>query len=154
MRCPTCGVDDDRVIDSRSTEGGAAVRRRRECERCGSRFTTFERIELPELLVRKRNGALVAFDGAKVREGMARAAKGRISDEQLDVATHAVEAALRALASREVTSEQVGLQVLSRLRDLDHVSYLRFASVYKDFQGTEDFEQELTSLLQDAPPKR
>ena len=153
MRCPTCGVDDDRVIDSRATDGGAAVRRRRECDGCGSRFTTFERIELPELLVRKRNGAVVGFDPDKVREGMARAAKGRISDEQLDAATHAIESALRSMRTREVTSEQVGLQVLSRLRELDHVSYLRFASVYKDFQGTEDFEQELTSLLKDAPPK-
>ena len=153
MRCPTCGVDDDRVIDSRATSEGEAIRRRRACLACGSRFTTFERVELPRMLVRKRSGALVRFDRDKVREGMARAAQSRIAPDELDRAAAAVEAAIRSSGTREVTSEQVGRQVLARLRELDDVSYLRFASVYKDFQKTEDFELELTTLRKAAPPK-
>lgn len=152
MRCPSCGTDDDRVVDSRPTAGGQAIRRRRECGACGARFTTFERVERPALRVRKRSGAVVAFEPAKVREGMARAAKGRISDELLDQAAGAVEATVRSNGP-VVSSEQVGLAVLAQLRGLDEVAYVRFASVYKDFQGPEDFEKELSSLRKDAPPK-
>ncbi|MFP4310748.1 MAG: transcriptional regulator NrdR [Nitriliruptoraceae bacterium] len=153
MRCPGCGSDDDRVVDSRPTPAGDAIRRRRECRRCGLRFTTFERVELPELLVRKRSGALVPFDRARVLDGMARAAKGRVDLPELEEAAAAVERDLRALGRRELTSEQVGLQVLLQLRELDGVAYVRFASVYKDFQDPEDFELELSSLRKDAPPK-
>jgi transcriptional repressor NrdR len=117
------------------------------------RFTTFERLELPELLVRKRSGMTEPFDRAKVREGIARAAKGRISPDGIDRALAGVETALRTNGAREVRSEQVGLQVLAQLRELDDVSYVRFASVYKDFQGPEDFEKELKSLRKEAPPK-
>lgn len=117
------------------------------------RYTTFERIEFPDLTVRKRSGATEPFDRAKVREGIARAAKGRVDGEALDRALAAVETALRSNGSREVTTEQVGLQVLAQLRDLDDVAYMRFASVYKDFQGPEDFEKELKSLRKEAPPK-
>jgi transcriptional repressor NrdR len=153
VRCPSCGEAEDRVVDSRPTNGGDTIRRRRECQTCGMRFTTFERIELPELLVRKSSGEIEPFDRDKVREGISRAAKGRIPTEDLDRATAGVETALRSNGAREVTSEQVGLQVLAHLRDLDDVSYMRFASVYKDFQGPEDFEMELKSLRKDAPPK-
>ena len=153
MRCPTCGVDDDRVVDSRPTPAGDAIRRRRECHACHQRFTTFERVELPELLVRKRSGSASPFSRAKVLEGMVRAAKGRVEATQLEQAAAAVEQALRDQGRREVTSEQVGLQVLAQLRELDPVAYVRFASVYKDFQGPEDFEKELHSLRKDAPPK-
>jgi transcriptional repressor NrdR len=117
------------------------------------RFTTFERIELPELLVRKRNGVTEPFERSKVREGIERAAKGRASTEEVDRAIAGVETALRTNGAREVTSEQVGLQVLTHLRELDDVAYMRFASVYKDFQGPEDFEKELKSLRKEAPPK-
>ena len=153
MRCPTCGTDDDRVVDSRPSQDGQAIRRRRECRRCGVRFTTFERIELPELLVRKRSGDVLPFDRSKVLDGMSRAAKGRVPAADLERAATEVEANLRAADQREVSSEQVGLQVLAQLRDLDPVAYVRFASVYKDFQGPEDFEKELSSLRKDAPPK-
>ncbi len=153
MRCPHCGSDDDRVVDSRPTPGGAAIRRRRGCRACGGRYTTFERIELPELNVRKRSGQLVPFSRAKVLDGMARAAKGRISQRDLDEASEAIERVLRARGEREIPSEQVGLAVLSHLRELDGVAYVRFASVYKDFQGPEDFELELSTLRKDAPPK-
>lgn len=153
MRCPRCGADHDRVVDSRPGGDGSAIRRRRECRDCGHRFTTFERIELPELLVRKRSGSVSPFVRSKVFEGMSRAAKSRVPTPDLERAATAVEVSLRDLSSREVTSEQVGLHVLLQLRDLDHVAYVRFASVYKDFQGTEDFEQELKVLRKDAPPK-
>jgi transcriptional repressor NrdR len=153
VRCPTCGADDDRVVDSRPSQDGEAIRRRRECASCRVRFTTFERIELPELRVRKRSGDVAPFARTKVLDGMSRSAKGRVPAESLERAAAAVEAALRDLGQVEVTSEQVGLQVLSQLRELDPVAYVRFASVYKDFQGPEDFEMELSSLRKDAPPK-
>lgn len=154
MRCPVCGVDQDRVVDSRPASDGEAIRRRRECTACGGRFTTFERIELPDLSVRKRGGAATPFSRAKVLEGMSRAAKGRVSPHDLELAAAAVERALRSRGEREVTSEQVGLQVLAQLRELDPVAYVRFASVYKNFEGPEDFEKELVELRKDAPPKR
>lgn len=153
MHCPTCAADDDRVVDSRPSPAGDAIRRRRECRSCGARFTTFERVELPELLVRKRSGQVSSFSRPKVLEGMQRAAKGRAAPNDLERAAAGVEHALRNGGTREVSSEQVGLQVLTELRDLDPVAYVRFASVYKDFQGPEDFEKELSSLRKEAPPK-
>jgi len=153
VRCPSCAADDDRVVDSRRVAAGDAVRRRRECGTCGARFTTFERIELPDLLVRKRSGDLTPFTRAKVLDGMARAAKGRVPAEDLEQAAARVERALRQTGEHEVSSEHVGLQVLVALRELDEVAYVRFASVYKNFQGPEDFEQELSRLRKDVPPK-
>jgi transcriptional repressor NrdR len=149
VRCPLCGENQDRVVDSRPAEQATAIRRRRECRGCGSRYTTFERAELPTLVVRKTTGETQPFDRAKVREGMARAAKGRVDPGALDRAVAGVEAGLRNQGLREVTSEQVGLEVLTHLRELDDVAYVRFASVYKDFQGPEDFEKELKSLRKD-----
>lgn len=154
MRCPECGQDDDRVVDSRPQPGGEAIRRRRECGSCGVRFTTFERIERPPLLVRKRSGALVPFESARVLDGMARAAKDRIGRSVLEQTAVDIERTLRGAGRHEVTSEQVGLQVLSRLRDLDEVTYVRYASVYKDFQRPEDFEEELSELRKELPPKQ
>ncbi|TVR35795.1 MAG: transcriptional repressor NrdR [Nitriliruptor sp.] len=153
MRCPSCGKSEDRVVDSRPSDGGSAIRRRRECVACGGRFTTFERVELPELLVRKRSGHVLPFSRAKVLDGMVRAAKGRIPADTLERAAIAVESAIREQGHREIDSEQVGLQVLAQLRDLDEVTYVRYASVYKDFQDTDDFMQELSGLRKDAPPK-
>ena len=153
MRCPECGRDEDRVVDSRPQPGGEAIRRRRECGACGARFTTFERVERPPLLVRKRSGAIVPFEVARVLDGMARAAKDRIGRSVLEQTAADIERSLRGAGRREVTSEQVGLQVLSRLRDLDEVTYVRYASVYKDFQRPEDFEEELSELRKELPPK-
>ncbi len=153
MRCPTCGTDDDRVVDSRPADDGSAVRRRRECRSCGARFTTFERVEAPGIMVRKRSGTVMPFARQKVLDGMVRAAKGRVPAEELERAASEVEAVIRSYGEAEVTSEQVGLQVLTQLRDLDPVAYVRYASVYKDFQGPEDFEKELVHLRKDAPPK-
>jgi transcriptional repressor NrdR len=153
MRCPECGRNEDRVVDSRPQPGGEAIRRRRECGSCGARFTTFERIERPPLLVRKRSGALVPFESSRVLDGMLRAAKDRVGRSVLEQAAVDIERSLRGAGRREVTSEQVGLQVLSRLRDLDEVTYVRYASVYKDFQRPEDFEEELSELRKELPPK-
>jgi transcriptional repressor NrdR len=153
VRCPTCGADDDRVVDSRPADDAVTIRRRRECRACGQRFTTFERIELPGLVVRKIDGRLQPFDRNKVRDGMDRAAKGRIETDVLERAAAAIEAELRVLGT-EVTAEQVGLKVLAHLRELDEVSYVRFASVYKDFQAPEDFEKELSSLRKAAKAGR
>jgi transcriptional repressor NrdR len=153
VHCPSCGADDDKVVDSRPTTDGTAIRRRRECRACGLRFTTFERAELPELFVAKRSGVVAPFSRQKVLDGMARAAKGRIPNDALEQAAGAVERALRATGSSQVTSEQVGLQVLAQLHELDQVTYVRFASVYEDFQGPEDFEQAVSSLRKEAPPK-
>lgn len=129
------------------------MRRRRRCQTCDGRFTTFERIELPELMIRKRSGSTVPFVRDKVLDGMARAAKGRVERAELEQAAVRIEAALRARGEREIDSEQVGLQVLAHLKELDPVAYVRFASVYKNFEGPEDFELELSELRKDAPPK-
>ena len=153
MHCPSCGVDDDKVVDSRPTPDRGAIRRRRECRSCGLRFTTFERPELPPLRVRKRSGAVVPFARQKVLDGMSGAAKGRVGLHELEQAATRVETTLRSTGERELSSEQVGLTVLGELRDLDDVAYVRFASVYKDFQSSEDFEQELSTLRKEAPPK-
>jgi transcriptional repressor NrdR len=152
--CPYCSVDHDRVIDSRAAEGGAAVRRRRECQACGQRFSTYERAEQSSLVVRKRNGVAEPFDRAKVLAGVAKATKNLdVDHEAIRVATARVEAQLRALGRREVGSEDVGAEVLAALRDLDPVAYVRFASVYKGFTSPDDFRRELATLEKEAPPK-
>jgi len=153
VRCPDCGKDDDHVVDSRPQPDGESIRRRRECNACGSRFTTHERIERPPLLVRKRSGAVVPFEARHVLDGMTRAAKDRIDRSVLQETTLDIERSLRAIGRREVTSEQVGLIVLAKLRELDEVTYVRYASVYKDFQRPEDFEEELSELRKELPPK-
>ncbi len=153
MRCPECGVDDDRVVDSRPADHGGAVRRRRACSACGARFSTIERPLQPALDVRKRGGRMRPFEVEKVRSGIDRAANGRLEEEVVADLAAAVERALRAHGQRVVTSEQVGLEVLAQLREVDPVAYVRFASVYKDFEGPEDFEQELVELSKEAPPK-
>jgi len=148
MRCPWCGHPDDRVVDSRAAEGGAAIRRRRECLRCSRRFTTFERAEQISLIVVKRDGSKEPFDRQKVAAGVAKAIKNRpVSDEQVEQLVERVEEKLRRKGPL-VTTQEVGIEVLSLLRRLDDVAYLRFASVYKDFQELTDFERELGILLQ------
>jgi transcriptional repressor NrdR len=148
VRCPWCGHPDDKVVDSRSSDGGAAIRRRRECLRCGRRFTTFERAEGISLSVVKRDGAKEPFDRGKVAVGVMKAIKNRpVTEEQVDGLVDRVEEKLRRKGPL-VTTQEVGLEVLALLRRLDDVAYLRFASVYKDFQELTDFERELGLLLQ------
>jgi transcriptional repressor NrdR len=142
------------VVDSRLAEEGAAIRRRRECAECGHRFTTFERIDEIPLMVIKRSGAREPFDRGKLVDGLRAATKNRpVSEDQLDRLAHEVEDTLREEGS-EPTSEQVGLAVLERLRDLDEVAYLRFASVYKGFEGVDDFRREVGLLTKTTAPKR
>jgi transcriptional repressor NrdR len=152
MRCPWCSHRDDRVVDSRAADGGAAIRRRRECLECGRRFTTYERLEEIGLVVAKRDGHREPFDHAKVVAGVMKAIKNRpVTPEQVERLAETVEGKLRA-AGPLVTSQEVGLETLAALRSLDDVAYLRFASVYKDFQEVTDFERELGLLLQKREP--
>lgn len=145
MLCPSCGAHETRVVDSRPVESGNAIRRRRECEACGHRFTTYERLE-PQLVVRKRNGRLEAFSASKLASGVSAALADRpVSGSQRQKLVAAVEEALRS-EGPQVTSEEIGRQVLDRLKALDEVAYLRFASVYKEFQGAADFEKEMAEL--------
>jgi transcriptional repressor NrdR len=142
------------VVDSRVAEEGAAVRRRRECGGCGHRYTTFERIDEIPLMVVKRSGVRQLFDRGKLIDGLRAATKNRpVTEEQLELVAHEVEDALREETS-EPTSEQVGLAVLERLRTVDEVAYLRFASVYKGFEGVDDFRREVGLLTKTTAPKR
>jgi transcriptional repressor NrdR len=146
MHCPVCPSDDTKVIDSRAAEEGASIRRRRQCPLCGFRFTTRERLEEAPLMVSKRSGSRVPFDRSKVIAGVSAATKGRpVEASTIDTLADRVEETLRAIGN-EVTSAQVGHAVLEQLRDLDEVAYLRFASVYKNFDQAADFRRELALL--------
>jgi transcriptional repressor NrdR len=154
VRCPYCGVDHDKVVDSRPSEEGAAVRRRRECLECGERFTTYERHEEAVLMVRKRSGELVPFDRAKLRTGIDLAIAGRsVAPDAAEIIADDVEERARSQGP-QVGSEFLGLAVLDHLRTLDPVSYLRFASVYKGFEDVGDFEREVVELQKTTEPKR
>ena len=145
MLCPSCGASDTRVIDSRPAEGGQSIRRRRECEACEHRFTTYERLE-PQLMVRKRSGRLEAFSAPKLASGISAALADRpVSGSDVQQLVGEVEEVLRGEGS-QVTSEEIGHVVLERLKGLDEVAYLRFASVYKEFQGAADFEKEMAEM--------
>ena len=154
MHCQWCGGPVTKVVDSRPAEEGTAIRRRRECAKCGRRFTTFERAEGLRLAVIKRDGAREPYDRAKVVAGVVKAIKNRpVSPEEVERLASRVEEQLRRRGP-EVTTQEVGLEVLSALRGVDEVAYMRFASVYKDFQEITDFERELGLLLQKKEPKR
>ena len=154
VRCPACGSLDDKVVDSRVAEDGAAIRRRRECLGCNRRFTTFERLEEVPLGVVKRSGDRMPSDRAKIVAGVAAAAKNRpVSAEQMEQLAADVEEEMRLLGS-DVTTQDVGLAVLTRLEALDHVVYLRFASVYKGFEDVADFQREAGLLAKATEPKR
>lgn len=145
MLCPACDADDTRVIDSRPADNGTAVRRRRECEQCRQRFTTYERLE-PQLMVLKRSGNLEAFSAPKLTSGISAALADRpVSGSDIESLVESIEDELNSVGS-QVSSEDIGRLVLDRLRDLDEVAYLRYASVYKEFQGAADFEKEMAEL--------
>jgi transcriptional repressor NrdR len=154
MRCPWCGAPDTKVVDSRPAEEGAAIRRRRACRSCGRRFTTFERTHGAGVRVIKRDGTKEPYDREKVIAGVRKAIKNRpVTDEQVLALAGRVEERLRRKGP-DVTTQEVGLEVLTELRRLDEVAYLRFASVYKDFQELTDFEREVGLMLQKRQPKR
>ena len=146
MRCPACASLDDKVVDSRTTDDGTAVRRRRQCLDCATRFTTFERLEETPLVVVKSSGDEVPFDRAKIIAGVALAAKGRpVDDLTIDALAADVEDVVRLEGTR-VTTERIGRAVLEALARIDGVSALRFASVYKGFDDLADFEREIGLL--------
>ena len=147
MQCPYCDFEDTKVIDSRLSETKDAIRRRRECLSCGKRFTTYERREPLKLMVIKRNGSKELFDREKLRAGLTKAcAKQRITEEQIELMVDEIEAELRDRRRHEVTSRRLGDMVLIRLRRLDMVAYLRFASVYRQYTDVDQFRSELVRL--------
>lgn len=145
MLCPACGETDIRVIDSRPAENGAAIRRRRECEACAHRFTTYERVE-PQQMVVKHSGELEVFSPTKLASGISAALADRpVSGSEVERVVEEIDQTVRATGP-QVTSEEIGRLVLDYLRELDEVAYLRYASVYKEFQGAADFEKEMAEL--------
>ncbi|HLB61447.1 MAG TPA: transcriptional regulator NrdR [Actinomycetota bacterium] len=154
MRCPWCHHEEDRVVDSRPAENGSAIRRRRECVSCARRYTTFERIEQVLLTIVKRDDSREPYEREKVLAGVRKALKNRpVSEEDVVSLAERVEGRLRRKGP-EVASQDVGLEVLAQLGKLDQVAYMRFASVYKDFQEITDFERELGLLLQKREPAK
>lgn len=148
MYCPFCRHPDSRVVDSRTTEDGTAIRRRRSCPECGRRFTT---VETAALLVVKRSGVTEPFSRDKVVAGVRKACQGRpVTEDQLAQLAQRVEENMRAQGAAELPSHEVGLAILGPLRDLDLVAYLRFASVYKAFESLDDFEKAITELRTQA----
>jgi len=157
VRCPGCGSADDKVVDSRQADDGSSIRRRRACIDCGRRFTTFERVEESPLVVVKRSGHREPFDREKVAIGIRLAAKGRPIDAHggasLDELIAAIEDAIRLDGGSEVPTEAVGRAVLERLREVDAVAAVRFASVYLGFDDLGAFEREITLLAKRTEPK-
>lgn len=140
MKCPSCGNEEDKVVDSRAVRDGRAVRRRRECLDCGERFTTYEAVETRPVIVVKRSGERVSYHRNKVIVGVTKACEKRpVSLEEIEIIVDQVERELGASGRREVPSDTIGQYVLAQLREVDEVAYVRFASVYRDFQSVEEF---------------
>jgi transcriptional repressor NrdR len=148
MRCPFCGQDKDRVVDSRSSQDGRSVRRRRECEMCKKRFTTYEYVEDVSLTILKNDGRREPFDRQKLQRGIELACKKRpVSSEQIIALVDEIQDRFQNLSKPEITSKELGEEVMRRLKDLDEVAYVRFASVYHKFKDVSEFMDELKGLL-------
>jgi transcriptional repressor NrdR len=142
MRCPFCGNEDTQVKDSRPTEDSSAIRRRRSCPECDSRFTTFERVQLRELTVVKKDGKKKPFDRDKLQRSIIIATRKRpVTEEQVEITVNNIVRELESLGESEIQADKIGEVVMNTLSDLDPVAYVRFASVYKDFREVKDFEQ-------------
>jgi transcriptional repressor NrdR len=151
MKCPFCRLDQDRVIDSRASEDGFAIRRRRECTACRRRYTTYERIEELTIKVVKKDGERLPFDREKIRRGVQKALwKRPISDDQIESTISAIESEVYAAYDTEVPSRVLGEMVMEHLRRLDQVAFVRFASVYREFQDVRDFVEELEPMLEES----
>lgn len=151
MRCPFCGHDDSQVKDSRPTEDGAAIRRRRQCEGCGARFTTFERIQLRELTVLKSEGRRELFEREKLERSVAVACRKRPIDQtRIDKLVSGIQRQLETLGETEIESSRIGQYVMDGLKGLDTVAYIRFASVYKEFEEAKDFEDFASNVAEAA----
>ncbi len=148
MKCPYCGYEESKVIDSRPTDEGERIRRRRECLKCAKRFTTYEMIENLPIVVIKKDGSRETFDRQKLLTGMLRACEKRpVSLETLDRAINDIEAVIQNSLDREVQSDKIGELVMEKLKDIDEVAYVRFASVYRQFKDINTFMTELNKLL-------
>ena len=151
MRCPFCGHDDSQVKDSRPTEDNSAIRRRRQCEGCGGRFTTFERIQLRELVVIKSEGKRETFDREKLERSLSVACRKRpVDNMQIEKLASAIQRQLETLGESEIETKRIGEFVMDGLKALDSVAYIRFASVYKDFNEAKDFEDFAGSVVEAA----
>lgn len=150
MKCPYCSFEEDKVIDSRPTDEGATIRRRRECLNCHKRYTTYEKVESLPIMVVKKDGSRQPYDREKVRKGILRACEKRtISIDQIENVLDTIEAHISNSLEREVTSAMIGELVMDKLRELDEVAYVRFASVYRQFKDINTFMNELNKLLLD-----
>ena len=150
MRCPYCSYSESKVIDSRPAEEGTTIRRRRECLSCGKRFTTYEIMERLPLLVVKRDGSRQSFDRTKIIGGLVKACEKRpVSAEEIERVADEIEQELQSSLEREVSSVQIGEMIMDRLKNLDQVAYVRFASVYRQFKDTNAFLEELNKLLKE-----
>jgi transcriptional repressor NrdR len=150
MRCPYCHIDNDKVIDTRASEEGYSIRRRRQCLSCERRYTTYERLEELEIKVVKKDGVRESFDPGKLRVGLAKACwKRTISDEKISEIVADIQGEIYATADREIDSSQLGELVMAKLRHLDQVAYVRFASVYREFKDARDFVDELQPMLRE-----
>ncbi|MBO7690450.1 MAG: transcriptional regulator NrdR [Clostridia bacterium] len=148
MKCPYCGCEDSKVIDSRPTDEGERIRRRRECTKCGKRFTTYEIIESVPLVVVKKDGTRESFDRVKLFNGLLRACEKRpVPVETIEKAVNDIEAQLQNSLEKEITSEKIGELAMENLKAIDEVAYVRFASVYRQFKDVSTFVDEVTKLL-------
>ena len=147
MRCPFCAHDDSQVKDSRPTEDNTSIRRRRQCESCGARFTTFERVQLRDIIVIKSGEKREPFDRAKIEQSVSLACRKRgIAQERLDQLVSGIQRQIETLGDSEVPAKMIGEMVMDGLRGLDSVAYIRFASVYRDFSEARDFEEFASSV--------
>lgn len=147
VKCPFCGCEESKVIDSRPTDENERIRRRRECVQCGKRFTTYEVIEDVPIIVIKKDKSREVFDRNKVLKGMLRACEKRpVTSTELETAISEIEATLQSATDREVTSVRIGELIMEKLRDIDEVAYVRFASVYKEFNSASAFIEEISKL--------
>lgn len=155
MKCPFCKAEDTAVIDSRMSDDGDSVRRRRQCESCEKRFTTYERVELSMPMVVKTNGNRVPYDGEKIRTGFTRALHKRpVPTEYVEQAVNRIEQRVLALGEREVPSRIIGEMVMRELKKMDDVAYIRFASVYEDFQRVDDFHEAIREVKKPSRTRR
>ena len=153
MRCPYCGHEDSQVKDSRPTEDGAAIRRRRQCEDCGARFTTFERIQLREVAVLKAGGTREPFDREKLMRSVQIACRKRpIDSARIERLVSGIQRQLETSGESEVQAQQIGAMVMEALKGFDNVAYIRFASVYRDFTEAKDFEEFASTITEAARP--
>ena len=148
MKCPFCGYKEDKVIDSRETNGGFRIRRRRECLKCGKRFTTYEIVEKKILIVVKKDGRREKFNGEKILRGIQRACEKRsISTEKIEEIVIEVEQELRQIFDKEVSSKEIGKLVIKKLKEIDKIAYIRFSSVYQEFRDLFELQKEIKKVI-------